>query len=100
MIIISSFTYFTGKFSTLQGESISPVGVGAEYNQSIIVHNIPPTASPQFANSKNLKPVYITPSGSKYHKSTCRHIQKSATVELSIEDAVNAGYEPCKDCMQ
>ncbi len=100
LIIILSFAYITANFSALQGKSISPVGVGAEYNQSITVHTVPPTASSQFANPKNSNKVYVTPSGNKYHKSTCRHIQKSTLIEFSIEDAINAGYEPCKDCMQ
>lgn len=91
-IMISLFAHVTVKFFTSQGESISPVEVGIENNQSIIVHTIPPTASPQT--------VYVTPSGNKYHKPTCRHIQKSTLIEFSIEDAIDAGYEPCKDCMQ
>lgn len=43
--------------------------------------------------------VYVTVSGEKYHKKGCYHIKnKDNLVELSIEDAEAAGYEPCKDC--
>ncbi len=44
--------------------------------------------------------VYITPHfGTKYHKAECYHISgKDNLIELSIEQAEQAGYEPCKDC--
>lgn len=43
--------------------------------------------------------VFVSLSGKKYHKSTCKHIKGSTLIELSIEEATKAGYEPCKDCM-
>lgn len=44
--------------------------------------------------------VYITPHfGTKYHKLECYHIAgKGNLIELTIEQAEQAGYEPCKDC--
>lgn len=43
--------------------------------------------------------VYTTKYGKKYHKRDCSHIQNSNQLfEFSIEDAVNNGYQACKDC--
>ncbi|MBQ9623855.1 MAG: hypothetical protein IJP90_02100 [Treponema sp.] len=42
--------------------------------------------------------VYVTTKGKKYHTATCRMIQKSAVTEMAKEDAIKAGYAPCKIC--
>lgn len=43
--------------------------------------------------------VYITRTGEKYHKPDCYHIAgKTGLIELTITEAEQAGYEPCKDC--
>ena len=43
--------------------------------------------------------VYITKTGKKFHKQNCRHIKNSSTItDISINNAIDAGYEPCKDC--
>lgn len=41
--------------------------------------------------------VYITKSGTKYHRADCRHLRKSGQA-LSLNDALDKGYEPCKSC--
>lgn len=41
--------------------------------------------------------VYITNSGTKYHKSGCKYLKKSKTA-ISLSDALAQGYEPCKVC--
>lgn len=41
--------------------------------------------------------VYITRTGEKYHKEGCFHLRKSK-FGISLENAVNQGYEPCKHC--
>ena len=52
-------------------------------------------------NNAQTSNIIITVSGTKYHKSDCFHIKnKTNTIELSIEEAVNAGYESCKDCIK
>lgn len=92
LIILSSFTYITVKFSIAQNKS--------EDQQTVVINTESPIKESETSNTDNQNNVYVTLSGKKYHKSTCRHIQKSTLIEFSIEDAVNAGYEPCKDCMQ
>lgn len=43
--------------------------------------------------------VYITANGKKYHVLGCYYIEgKHNLIELSVEDAEKAGYEPCKYC--
>lgn len=43
--------------------------------------------------------VYVTKSGSKFHKRNCRHIKNSSTIlEIPYNDVTHSGYEPCKDC--
>ena len=41
--------------------------------------------------------VYVTNTGAKYHSSGCRYLKKSSNA-ISLEDAVNSGYTPCKVC--
>lgn len=43
--------------------------------------------------------VVVTPSGKKFHRPDCMYVRDKANViELSPEEAVNVGYEPCKVC--
>lgn len=43
--------------------------------------------------------VYVTTKGKKYHKPDCYHIAgKTNIIKLTIEEAEQSGYEPCKDC--
>lgn len=41
--------------------------------------------------------VYITETGSKYHRSGCRHL-KDSKIEIQKDTAISQGYEPCKTC--
>ena len=41
--------------------------------------------------------VYITKSGRKYHRSSCRYLGKSR-IPISLEDAKLRGYSPCSVC--
>ncbi|MCD8340945.1 MAG: hypothetical protein LUC87_02185 [Clostridiales bacterium] len=41
--------------------------------------------------------VYVTESGEKYHLSTCRYV-KDGGIALSLAEAKEQGYEPCKVC--
>lgn len=51
------------------------------------------------SESENDINVIVTKSGKKYHKSTCQYVKnKTNTFGLAYEDAVKAGYEPCKVC--
>jgi hypothetical protein len=41
--------------------------------------------------------VYKTPSGKKYHLSTCRMVE-NVSEKITIEEALQSGLEPCKIC--
>ena len=41
--------------------------------------------------------VYITNTGDKYHRGNCRYLKKSK-IAISVNDAINQGYDPCKVC--
>ena len=41
--------------------------------------------------------VYVTKSGTKYHKSTCSHLRTSK-IEMPLADAKAHGYTPCSHC--
>ena len=41
---------------------------------------------------------YVTASGKKYHLSFCTYLNKTK-IEISLEDALSKGYEPCSRCI-
>lgn len=53
--------------------------------------------TPQSETDNNEEIVYITKTGSKYHRGDCRYL-KSSKIPISLEEAKADGYEPCKVC--
>jgi methylphosphotriester-DNA--protein-cysteine methyltransferase len=41
--------------------------------------------------------VYVTRTGKKYHKESCRHLKRSKKA-ISLKNAKAQGYTPCKVC--
>ena len=56
--------------------------------------SIPQTPNVSDSNSYT---VYITNSGSKYHRAGCRYL-KSSQIEISKSDAISRGYTACSVC--
>jgi competence protein ComEC len=54
-------------------------------------------SSKDIATSSESNQVYITGSGTKYHKAGCRYLDSSKT-KTTVKKAKKAGYEPCKVC--
>lgn len=52
---------------------------------------------PVVATENESNMVYVTPNGKKYHKKDCVHLGKNIR-GLTVENAKNEGYEPCKNC--
>lgn len=48
-------------------------------------------------NSQNDPIVYITKTGSKYHKAGCRYLSQSS-IPIKLSDAIAQGYTPCSVC--
>ncbi len=42
--------------------------------------------------------VYVTKTGEKYHVEGCRHLRFRSKIPISIANAIEEGYEPCKTC--
>ena len=42
--------------------------------------------------------VYVTSNGQKYHKEFCHTIKNSKKESMTKENAIKAGYTPCKIC--
>lgn len=55
------------------------------------------TDQPKTTVSSASSNLYITKSGSKYHREGCSSLSKSQ-IPISYEDAVAKGYEPCGRC--
>lgn len=58
-------------------------------------------------NNQNIAPVqeentqetvFITETGEKYHGPNCRSIRGKNTYEVTLQEALNKGLEPCKIC--
>ncbi|MGN0613580.1 MAG: hypothetical protein ACI4JB_06720 [Porcipelethomonas sp.] len=41
---------------------------------------------------------YVTPSGDKYHRGDCYHINPDSCIPITLKEAEKLGYEPCKTC--
>ena len=54
-----------------------------------------PTDIAAYYSKENI--VYVTKSGTKYHKEGCTYL-KSSKIMISLEQAVDAGLEPCSKC--
>jgi len=48
-------------------------------------------------NAVSTQTVYITKSGTKYHRSGCTYL-KSSKIPISLEDAIKRGYDACSVC--
>jgi endonuclease YncB( thermonuclease family) len=57
---------------------------------------IPPWEYRKPASDESDTAVYVTETGTKYHRATCRHLSKSK-VAISLDEAKRK-YEPCKEC--
>ena len=55
------------------------------------------TEMSEFIEENNEEIVYITKTGSKYHRESCDSLSNSK-IEVSLEDALAKDLEPCKKC--
>jgi hypothetical protein len=57
-------------------------------------------SSPVFAQAQQQRKeitVYVTDTGKRYHRAECRYLRYSRR-EVSLKEAVDAGYTPCHVC--
>ena len=55
--------------------------------------------SPTISSTSASEEVVITKTGKKYHYPNCRHVKKREVFTISLEEAIEQGYTPCKDCI-
>ena len=72
-----------------------PLGVGFPANDAEIAGDTIETLSPAAAADDTV--VYITKTGKKYHRSSCRYLSKSK-IKTTLKKARAQGYTPCKVC--
>ena len=59
---------------------------------------VPVSATPASVDTATIDTkVFITATGTKYHRSGCRHLKDSKR-SISVDDANKQGYEPCSVC--
>ncbi|NLZ45375.1 MAG: M48 family metalloprotease [Clostridiales bacterium] len=46
----------------------------------------------------DMRNVYVTASGARYHRKDCYHLTNRSYHSITIEDATENGYTPCKTC--
>lgn len=47
--------------------------------------------------STNVQTVFITKSGDKYHRDSCKFVAKTR-IPITLEQALGRGYQACKVC--
>lgn len=51
-------------------------------------------------NSSSPNMYYVTSTGTKYHKSFCKHVKYKTNIQtFSYNEAISEGYLPCLDCI-
>ncbi|MDQ3802960.1 MAG: hypothetical protein M3416_03790 [Acidobacteriota bacterium] len=89
------------------------IGFGGDYLKSIFRGNAPAAALTGTATAATEAPpttpasepqrdpqavtVYITRTGERYHRGSCRHLH-SSKIPVSLREAKSRGYTPCKVC--
>lgn len=56
-----------------------------------------PAAEPEPQRDESAITVYITDTGERYHRGSCRHLSHSKHA-VSLKEAKQRGYTPCKVC--
>lgn len=70
----------------------------AEKSQMVFPVNveISPVASPEKSALDEM--VFVTKSGEKYHKATCKWVLDKNCIEMTRKEAIEMGYSPCNVC--
>ena len=90
---------------TSDGEKITVIKLGAQQksnnNKGSSSKKSAPAKTkkkpPAGSTSKKEATVYVTNTGSKYHRAGCRYLKKSK-IPIKLSEAKNQGYTPCKVC--
>lgn len=97
---VATASAFAVQFGKLWNDATRFQDFAPEPSQARISHpsvSPPAAARPQAAPEAGSDTVYITSSGSKYHRAGCRHLSKSM-IPISRAEAEAKGYTPCSVC--
>lgn len=81
--------------ATATGSKITFNVKASEYSDSVTENKN--TTNNKANSSTSGKVVYITETGTKYHKAGCRYL-KDSKIEITLEEAQEEGYTACKVC--
>lgn len=61
------------------------------------VQNVPQQTPPPAVRQTRTETVYVTKTGTKYHRADCQYLHKSK-IPMPLREAKAQGYEACKVC--
>lgn len=74
---------------------VRAVAGGSTYSRSLVTPR--PTAVPRLRSPETSRTVYITNTGTKYHKGSCQYLRQSK-IEIDLDRAIKRGYTACSRC--
>jgi len=85
LTIVAAITLSAGVRETVSGRTTAWTPVEASFVAQVI------------ENDPVAETVYITNTGRKFHRGTCRYLKKSK-IKIDKKDAISRGYTACKVC--
>lgn len=81
------------RVTALEKTNLGGVGQASAAAPTAGAVNQPPTSSSQ----KQECTVYVTRTGTRYHRQNCSSL-KSSSIPASLDEAIKKGYTPCQRC--
>lgn len=100
---------FADVTATYDGVTSDPITITVDMGEKVTTTTTTTTTTAEPETTTEVPPVttttqdpaetivYITASGGKYHNESCRYYDDTCT-PMTLQDAQNAGYKPCKVC--
>lgn len=99
-------TTATTTLTTTETEVFSYTSPPTQNTTNSVITDVQTTVQPTNAyiitthkDNQNDGKYYVTASGKKYHIGSCSYLSKTK-IEISLEEALNKGYEPCSRCIE
>lgn len=94
----SKIVRLNAKISSLKSKNVSLKEKVSTLNSQIAQYKNSATKSNRTSSSSESSyTVYITATGSKYHRNGCRYLSRSQ-ISISKSDAISQGYDACSVC--
>lgn len=99
-------TTATTTLTTTETEVFSYTSPPTQITTNSVITDVQTTVQPTSAyiftthkDNQNDGKYYVTASGKKYHIGSCSYLSKTK-IEISLDEALNKGYEPCSRCIK